>query len=91
MIHHQQIQQRCIEEAPNAVPNRAPHTVDPIVEERISRLLQQMRQNAVAAAEDSPSPSSILSHMAKARKDEGNMDEDESLLTSEEGRRLSSK
>lgn len=91
MVRHQQMQQRRVEEAPAApLPNRAPRNPDPVVEERISRLLQQMRQNAVAAGEASPSPS-LMPQMAKARKDEADMDEDERLLASEEGKKLSSK
>lgn len=62
---------------------------DPVVEERISRLLQQMRQNALASSGDSPTPS--LPQMAKIRKEEHDMDEDERLLASEEGKKLSSK
>ncbi|KAJ5642389.1 hypothetical protein N7490_006389 [Penicillium lividum] len=91
MVRHQ-MQQRRVEEAhtPMPMPTRGPHNPDPIVEERISRLLQQMRANAVAAGEVSPSPSN-LPQMAKARKDEADMDEDERLLASEEGKKLSSK
>lgn len=90
MLRQQQMQQRRVEETPNAAP-RGARQPDPIVEERISRLLQQMRANAVAAGEASPSPSSVLPHMAKAKKDEADMDEDERLLASEEGKKLSSK
>ena len=90
MLRHQ-MQQRRVEDNPNAVLNRGPRRPDPVVEERISRLLQQMRQNAVAAGEASPSPSSGLPQMAKAKKDEADMDEDERLLASEEGKKLSSK
>ncbi|KAJ5648926.1 uncharacterized protein N7484_002649 [Penicillium longicatenatum] len=90
MVRHQ-MQQRRVEEAPTPMPSRGPRNPDPVVEERISRLLQQMRANAVAAGEASPSPSSGLPQMAKARKDEADMDEDERLLASEEGKKLSSK
>ncbi|KAJ5578718.1 uncharacterized protein N7459_007682 [Penicillium hispanicum] len=86
----QQMQQRRVEESPAGAPNRGARQPDPVVEERISRLLQQMRQNAEAAGEASPTPSSMPS-MAKARKDEADMDEDERLLASEEGKKLSSK
>lgn len=91
MIRQQQMQQRRVEEVPNAAAPRGTRQPDPVVEERISRLLQQMRANAVAAGETSPSPSSVLPHMAKAKKDEADMDEDERLLASEEGKKLSSK
>lgn len=49
-----------------------------------------MRQNAMGSPDDSPSPSS-LPQMAKSKKDEQDMDEDERLLASEEGKKLSSK
>ncbi|KAJ5682925.1 hypothetical protein N7462_006090 [Penicillium macrosclerotiorum] len=89
MMRHQ-MQQRRVEDGATA-PNRGSRQPDPVVEERISRLLQQMRQNAVANGEVSPSPSSVLPQMAKAKKDEADMDEDERLLASEEGKKLSSK
>ena len=86
-----QIQQRP-DQVPDAMPQaRGPRNPDPVVEERISRLLQQMRQNAMANGEGSPSPSNGMPQMAKARKDEADMDEDERLLASEEGKKLSSK
>ncbi|KAL8981638.1 MAG: hypothetical protein Q9177_005508 [Variospora cf. flavescens] len=67
---------------------------DPIVEERISRLLNQMRHSSVASTNDD-SPTHNASggnhHLGRAKKDEEDMDEDERLLASEEGKRLSSK
>lgn len=88
---HQQVPQRRVEESPGAPSNRGSRQPDPVVEERISQLLHQMRQNAIANGEASPSPSSGMPHMAKAKKDEADMDEDERLLASEEGKKLSSK
>ena len=68
--------------------NRSP--MDPAVEERISRLLSQMRQssdmNDTDGSKSSPQPT-----LAKSKKDEEDMDEDERLLASEEGKKLSSK
>ncbi|MCJ1359716.1 MAG: hypothetical protein MMC33_009718 [Icmadophila ericetorum] len=68
---------------------------DPVVEERISRLLSQMRQNSEASStkEDANNASSnaAMTHLARQRKDEEEMDEDERLLASEEGKKLSSK
>ncbi|KAL8918220.1 MAG: hypothetical protein Q9208_007496 [Pyrenodesmia sp. 3 TL-2023] len=67
---------------------------DPIVEERISRLLNQMRHSSVATSNDdssTPTASGTLPHLGRARKDEEDMDEDERLLASEEGKKLSSK
>lgn len=85
-----QQQRRMEEQTPQeATPQpRAHRNPDPVVEERISRLLQQIRQNTNSPG-DSPSPS--LPQMARARKEEQDMDEDERLLASEEGKKLSSK
>ena len=69
------------------------HAKDPHVEESISRLLNQMRQSSVASAADdeSSTPTPSLPHLARLKKDEDEMDEDERLLASEEGKKLSSK
>ncbi|KAI2790735.1 hypothetical protein POX_c03583 [Penicillium oxalicum] len=91
LMRQQQMQQPASRETSISAPTQDSRQPDPIVEERISRLLQQMRENAGAAGDASPSPSSILPHMAKAKKDEADMDEDERLLASEEGKKLSSK
>ena len=66
---------------------------DPIVEERISRLLNQMRQNSEASSHEDPTTptGNGLPHLARQRKEEEDMDEDERLLASEEGKKLSSK
>ena len=65
---------------------------DPHVEESISRLLHQMRQNSVASADDDAStPTGSLPNVARLKKEEDEMDEDERLLASEEGKKLSSK
>ncbi|PPJ49833.1 hypothetical protein CBER1_03330 [Cercospora berteroae] len=71
---------------------RASHVTEPHVEESISRLLNQMRQNNNAgSSEDGGSPSDVLPHIARMKKDEEEMDEDERLLASDEGKKLSSK
>lgn len=78
--------------APKApVPSSAPK--DPHVEESISRLLSRMRQNSTASAadDDDTSPTGAMSGMPRLKKDEDDMDEDERLLNSEEGKKLSSK
>lgn len=68
---------------------------DPIVEERISRLLNQMRHSSVASSNDddaaTPTASGSGPHSSRMRKEEEDMDEDEKLLASEEGKKLSSK
>lgn len=72
--------------------NKNNRPTDPVVEERISRLLQQMRQSSEASQEDDAnSGSNVLPHIAKMKKEEEDMDEDERLLASEEGKKLSSK
>lgn len=72
---------------------RASHgPTDPIVEEKISQLLNSMRQNSVESNEDGHTPNAgNMSHSQRMRKDEEEMDEDERLLASEEGKKLSSK
>lgn len=73
--------------------NTAP-AKDPLVEERISRLLNQMRHDSVASSnDDAPTPTAhgSATHLGRAKKDEEDMDEDERLLASEEGKKLSSK
>ena len=70
-------------------------TADPIVEEKISQLLSQMRHNSVGSSneDDASTPIASGSHSngSRMRKDEDDMDEDERLLASEEGKKLSSK
>lgn len=70
---------------------RAAPVADPQVEERITRLLNQMRHNSAVSSDDPNSPSDLLPHIARMKKDEDDMDEDERLLASEEGKKLSSK
>lgn len=89
----QEMQQCCMEEHPPqpTLPHGPPmQHPDPVIEERIKRLLQQMKENIVISREEA-TPASLLPQMAKARKDEQDMDEDERLLASEEGKKLSSK
>lgn len=63
---------------------------DPIVEEKISQLLNSMRQNSVTTDGDNSSENN-MTNVQRMRKDEEDMDEDERLLASEEGKKLSSK
>ena len=73
----------------------APLAKDPIVEERISRLLNQMRHENVSSSNNddtaTPTAQGGSAHLGRSRKDEEDMDEDERLLASEEGKKLSSK
>lgn len=74
---------------PTSTP-KSPAVKDPHVEESISRLLNRMRQTSNASGDDADSPSTT-SNMPRLKKDEDDMDEDELLLNSEEGKKLSSK
>ncbi|KAM3460335.1 hypothetical protein BBAD15_g8325 [Beauveria bassiana D1-5] len=67
---------------------KAPQVNDPIVEQKITQLLNNMRQKPASASGDSQSGS--LS-MPRSKKSEEDMDEDERLLASEEGKKLTSK
>lgn len=99
----QQKQQAAAEQSQkaNASSTRRSHgsstrpPTDPIVEERISRLLNQMRHNSVASSNSDNATTSTAngnsSHGSRPKKDEEDMDEDERLLASEEGKKLSSK
>lgn len=62
------------------------------VEQSISRLLDRMRHSSVSSSHsgDHGSPDGG-SHLGRKTKDEEDMDEDERLLASEEGKKLSSK
>ncbi|KAI9368761.1 hypothetical protein BJX61DRAFT_522564 [Aspergillus egyptiacus] len=87
----QQQQQQQLQHQPNGLPQaQHPRATNPMVEERISRLLQQMKSNSASPSDPSPSPSA-LPQLARTKKDEEDMDEDERLLASEEGKKLSSK
>ena len=74
-----------------AARSSAQQSADPLVEERISRLLDSMRNNSSSSEGDSNSLNDHPSHIARMRKEEEDMDEDERLLASEEGKKLSSK
>jgi len=81
-----QQQQRQASQRPRASNGPA----DPIVEEKISQLLNSMRQSS-ATSEGDESTNGNMSNVQRMRKDEEDMDEDERLLASEEGKKLSSK
>ncbi|KAI9746820.1 MAG: hypothetical protein M1815_004973, partial [Lichina confinis] len=71
----------------------ASRRLDSIAEEKIPQLLNSMRQASVAGSDGSgtPQPEQMRDHVGRSRKDEDDMDEDERLLASEEGKKLSSK
>lgn len=65
---------------------------DARTEETIARVVAQIRadsQNASSSMHDNSQ--GLLPHIIRAKKDEDDMDEDERLLASEEGKKLSSK
>ncbi|KAF4550560.1 BZIP-type transcription factor-like protein [Elsinoe fawcettii] len=71
---------------------RATQPNDPHTEESISRLLNQMRQGSTLSSIDEDDTSTQNGfNMARMKKAEEEMDEDERLLASEEGKKLSSK
>ncbi|OTA65393.1 hypothetical protein K449DRAFT_267443 [Hypoxylon sp. EC38] len=69
---------------------KAPMPSDPIVEQKITQLLNSMRSKAGASPSDGGDSSPLL-QLPRPKKEEDEMDEDERLLASEEGKKLSSK
>ncbi|GAP83620.1 putative bZIP transcription factor [Rosellinia necatrix] len=63
-------------------------TPNPIVEQKIAQLLNAMRTQASTSEPEDNSP---LLQIPRPKKEEDEMDEDERLLASEEGKKLSSK
>ncbi|KAJ9143379.1 BZIP transcription factor [Pleurostoma richardsiae] len=63
---------------------------DPIVEQKITQLLNSMRAKSTSSEPGSNGNGPLL-HLPRPKKDEDDMDEDERLLASEEGKKLSSK
>lgn len=92
--HQQQpLPMQTVQQAQLPVPAQQP-AQNPVVEDKISRLLNHMRQSSMASSieDDAASPSNEhSSHLTRMRKDDEDMDEDERLLASEEGKKLSSK
>ncbi|XXG97827.1 hypothetical protein Hte_004141 [Hypoxylon texense] len=68
---------------------KGPLPSDPIVEQKITQLLSTMRAKAGASSDGGDS--SPLLQLPRPKKEEDDMDEDERLLASEEGKKLSSK
>jgi hypothetical protein len=65
---------------------------DARTEETIARVVAQIRANSQSAAGAmGDNRQDLLPHIIRAKKDEEDMDEDERLLASEEGKKLSSK
>jgi len=86
IIQQQQQQRQNVTPPAKQQRSKAPMPADPIVEQKITQLLNSMRSKAGASDDDEPSH-----HLTRPKKEEDDMDEDERLLASEEGKKLSSK
>ncbi|KAM5343074.1 hypothetical protein ACJ41O_014040 [Fusarium nematophilum] len=86
LIQQQQQAQR--QGSQSKARGKAPQPTDPIVEQKITQLLNSMRAKPSMPDSQSQSP---MTNLPRAKKDEEEMDEDERLLASEEGKKLSSK
>ncbi|ROV88203.1 hypothetical protein VPNG_10319 [Cytospora leucostoma] len=84
----QQQQQRANHQAKQQQRPKLAQPTDPIVEQKITQLLNSMRAKSSGPMSDANSP---LMNLPRSKKDEDDMDEDERLLASEEGKKLSSK
>lgn len=91
----QKMQQQIIQQRQQPPPQQAKHQrsksnqpSDPIVEQKITQLLNSMRAKPSNGEAQSQSP---VLHPPRSKKDEEDMDEDERLLASEEGKKLTSK
>jgi len=82
------IQQQQRQAKPVAPRAKGPQPTDPLVEQKITQLLNSMRAKPAGEDDDDDSP---LMNMPRFKKDEEDMDEDERLLASEEGKKLTSK
>ncbi|KAI6780867.1 uncharacterized protein J7T54_007347 [Emericellopsis cladophorae] len=83
---HQQ-QQQHMPQQPKA-RNKSSQPTDPLVEQKITQLLNSMRAKPPSAEDDKNFP---MANLSRTKKEEDDMDEDERLLASEEGKKLSSK
>lgn len=89
IIQQQQHQQQQRQSPPKQQHRaKAAPPSDPIVEQKITQLLNSMRAKPASPDESQSSPSM---NITRAKKEEEDMDEDERLLASEEGKKLSSK
>ncbi|KAK2591089.1 BZIP-type transcription factor mbz1 [Conoideocrella luteorostrata] len=84
----QQQQQQAQRQNSQKPRGKAPQPTDPIVEQKITQLLNSMRAKPAGAE---PESESSQNNLVRSKKDEEEMDEDERLLASEEGKKLSSK
>lgn len=88
-IHQQTAYQQQLERQKREQERKAAQKPEDLTQARISRLLESMK-----ADPNPPMPSNTskhLPHIARLKKEEEDMDEDERLLASEEGKKLTSK
>lgn len=96
-FQRQQAQQQHQQQQPARLPSQATRkTSSPLsdarTEETIARVVAQIRANSQSAASTiGDNRQDLQPHIIRAKKDEEDMDEDERLLASEEGKKLSSK
>lgn len=90
-----QQQQKQAQQQNRLHPNRrsgSSQITDARTEETIARVVNQIRQNSQNSSLASQGDQgNVLPHIVRMKKDEEDMDEDERLLASEEGKKLSSK
>ncbi|KAJ8105584.1 hypothetical protein ONZ43_g7372 [Nemania bipapillata] len=67
---------------------KAPQGTNPLIEQKITQVLNNMRSQKSTVESEGDSP---LLQIPRPKKEEDDMDEDERLLASEEGKKLSSK
>lgn len=93
MAHHRQQSQQQNRLQPQQVSRKTSSPLsDARTEETIARVVAQIRQNSQnAALASQEGQQNLMPHIIRAKKDEDDMDEDERLLASEEGKKLSSK
>ena len=85
-VMQQQVQPRQSSPPKSRVKGSPP--TDPLVEQKITQLLNSMRAKPPSAEDDKAYE---MNNLPRAKKEEDDMDEDERLLASEEGKKLSSK
>ncbi|KAL6706014.1 hypothetical protein ACN47E_006116 [Coniothyrium glycines] len=89
--HQQQQQQNRLQSTSQASRKTSSPLSDARTEETIARVVAQIRADSQNASSMHDSNQGLLPHIIRAKKDEDEMDEDERLLASEEGKKLSSK
>jgi hypothetical protein len=84
-------QQQAQRQQPPKSRSKSHQPTDPLVEDKISQLLNSMRHSSVSTSAGDDASQMMSAQAQRMRKDEEDMDEDERLLASEEGKKLSSK